>query len=178
MVAVKPTIFISYKHAEPSVAIAAKLYEALLAPAETWGADVFMDTHALEPADLLDEEIIGALDRTTHFIALLNATYWASPYCRKEIAHVIERFEKDRKTVRPLFVMAEEFNPALYTLAKDRASGRIVSQDPLIARLGDVVFLGPYNDARQLVRLQWEKSWALGDQINDLVGSIGRIIGK
>jgi hypothetical protein len=172
----RPTIFISYTHANPSTGIARKLYEALLAPAEAWGADLYMDEKDAEPAQLLDEHILEGLDRTTHFVALVSPQYWASRYCRMEITRVISKFEKDRESVRPCLVMAEKFNPADYTLDKDRKEGRIVSDDPLIMNLGNVIFLGPFNEVGQLVRLEWEHAWALSDQLSELVKSLGRII--
>src|SRR5262249_6638397 len=87
----RSTIFLSYRHASPTTEIANKLYEALGPPADTWGAQVFMDDHDIEPADLFDQKIIAALDSTTHFIALLTNSYWNSTYCRKEVARVVER---------------------------------------------------------------------------------------
>jgi len=137
-----------------------------------------MDEKNAEPAELLDEHILEGLDRTTYFIALVSPRYWASKYCRLEITRVISRFEKDRKSVRPCLVMAEKFNPADYTLDKDRKEGRIVSNDPLIKNLGNVIFLGPFNNVGQLVRLEWEHPWALGDQVSELVKSLGRIMNK
>lgn len=174
-VELKPAIFISYRHSDPSAQIAGKLYEALLPAAETWGADLFMDQHALEPADLFDSKIIAGLDRTTHFIALLNNSYWNSDYCRKEIARVIERFEKDR-SVRPLFVKEQEFNLQHFTFDKDRRVGRIKTVDPLVIRVGDLQFLGPFNRAGQLERLAWENEARLSDQLAKLVDELQRVV--
>lgn len=171
----KPTIFISYKHADPWARVAQKLYEALSPAAETWDADVFMDQHDIEPADLFDKVIVDALDRTTHFVALLSNSYWASPYCRKEISRVIERFEKNRST-RPLFVKAEEFDVEHFSFDKDRALGRIKTRDPLVRKVGDLQFLGPFNGARQLERLAWEHEAKLSDQIAQLINRLQAVI--
>ncbi len=134
-----------------------------------------MDDHDIEPADLFDQKIIAALDRTTHFIVLLTNSYWSSEYCRKELARAVERFEKGRKALL-LFVKVEELDPNHFTFAKDRVSGRIKSANPLIQKIGDVQFLGPFNEARQLVRLQWENEAKLGDQIAQLVRRLGRVV--
>jgi hypothetical protein len=169
------TIFISYPHVSPHVGIAQQLYQALRPPADTWGAEVFMDQHALEPADLVDQRLIDAIDRTTHFIALLSNSYWSSTYCRKEIARAVERFERGER-VSPLFVKAEEFNLRYFSFDSDRREGRIRSTDPLIASVGDLRFLGPYDGAERLRRLRWEEPSTLSDQIAQLVDELESVI--
>jgi TIR domain len=172
-----PTIFISYRHEPPTTAISRKLFTALVPAADVWNADVFMDDHDLEPADLFDQKILAALDRTTHFIVLLTNAYWSSEYCRKELARVVTRFEADR-SVRLLFVKVEELDPNHFAFTKDRTAGRIVSGHPVIDRIGDVQFLGPFNDQLQLVRLEWEHPARLGDQIAQLISRLGRVIDR
>jgi NAD(P)-dependent dehydrogenase (short-subunit alcohol dehydrogenase family) len=161
----RPAIFISYKHANPTTGIATKLFEALRPAANAWGADLFMDKTSVEPSDLFDSKIVAALERTTHFIALLNNTYWNSAYCQKEITRAVERFEEDRGSVRLLFVKAGNFNPDHLRL-----------RNKLVARVGDVQFLGPFNAARQLERLEWENEARLDDQIADLIQSMEGVI--
>jgi hypothetical protein len=171
----RPTIFLSYRHAPPTTDIASKLFVALVPAAEAWDADVFMDDHDIEPADLFDQKILAALDRTTHFVVLLTNSYWSSEYCRKELARAVERFEKGRKALL-LFVKVEELDPKYFTFAKDRVSGRINSDNPLIENVGNVQFLGPFNEARQLVRLQWENEARLGDQLAQLVKRLELVV--
>jgi len=172
-----PTIFISYRHEEPTTTIARKIRIALQPSTENWGADLFMDEQGVEPGDLVDDTILGALDRTTHFIVLLTNSYWGSAYCRKELSRAVERFEQDR-SVRVLFVKVEELDPAHFTFAKDRAAGRINSRDPVIQRIGDVNFLGPFDEYGRLVRLDWEHPGELGDQIGQLRKRLGDVIHK
>ena len=170
----RPTIFISYRHVAPTTDIARKLHLALRAPAEAWGADLFMDEHDLEPADLFDKRILGALDRATHFIVLLTNEYWASAYCRKELGQVIDRFER-KQNVRLLFVKAEELDPNLMKVPPSGATG-VAPEQRLIQRVGDVQFLGPFNDQLQLVRLDWERPAALSDQLAQLVKRLSGVI--
>jgi hypothetical protein len=172
---VAPTLFISYRHASPTTDIAARLREQLLPAAEGWNAEVFLDDNALEPSSLLDRGILAALNRTTHFIVLLTSGYWASAYCRLELARAIERFE-NKENIRLLFVLAQKLDPKHYITEKDRAAGRITSDDPLIARLSDIVFLGPFNAQRQLVRLEYEHPAVLDDQLADLIARLERVI--
>ena len=134
-----------------------------------------MDRHAIEPGELFDREIVAALDRATHFIALLNNSYWASDYCRKEMARVVERFEQKRNVLL-LFVKVEEFDLDHFSFHGDRRSGRISSSAPIIGKVGDLQFLGPFNDARQLERLAWEHEARLSDQLAGLVEELGRVV--
>jgi hypothetical protein len=175
--AASPTVFISYRHDSPAFDIASKLYIALVPAAEFWGADVFMDEHDIEPADLFDRTILDALDRTTHFIVLLTNSYWSSSYCRKELARVVERFERDG-SVRLLFIKVEELDPNHFTFTKDRTAGRIRSGHPIVDRIGDVQFLGPFDDRLQLVRLAWDRPAMLGDQVAQLISRLERVIKK
>jgi hypothetical protein len=172
-----PCIFISYKHAPPTTPIARDLYTALVPASEAWGAELFMDEQAIEPAGLFDPVIVAALDRCTDCIVLLSNAYWASAYCRKELLRVLGRFETDR-SARLHFVMVEKLDPNHFTFAKDRAAGRIVSDDPVVQKIGDVQFLGPFDDYGRLVRLQWDQPALLGDQIAQLVERLGKVVGK
>jgi hypothetical protein len=171
----RPTIFISYRHESPTAEIAQKLRLALLPPAAAWNADLFMDSQSIEPGTLFDPQIIAALDRTTHFIVLLTNAYWNSPYCRKELERAMRRFGKDGSVV-PLFVKAEELDPKYFILAPDSRSGRIRGGEPVIRKIGDVQFLGPFNEQWQLVRLKWEQPAALGDQIAQLIKRLEPLI--
>jgi hypothetical protein len=175
--AVRPTIFISYRHEAPTTDIAQRLRAALLPPAQGWNAEVFMDSRDVEPGTLFDKKIMAALDRTTHFIVLLTNAYWNSPYCQKELRRAMRRFGRSR-SVLPLFVKAEELDPDHFTFGQDRSSGRIRSKDAVIRKIGDVQFLGPFNEQWQLVRLKWEEPAALGDQIAQLIRRLQPLIEK
>jgi hypothetical protein len=171
------TVFISYRHGDPTSRIADKLNQALQVASDGLGFDLFMDANAIEPADLFDQVILDGLKRTTHFIVLLDNAYWTSQYCRKELAHAINRFE-NKEDIRLLFVMAGPINPDHLVLDKDRTSGRIVSNDPLIKRISDVQFLGPFSEARRLERLKYESPAELDDQIAQLVERLERVLPK
>src|SRR5688572_22571301 len=86
----RPTVFISYRHGDPSTLMAREVYTALAAISDGLHFDLFMDQNDIEPAALFDKVILDGLDRTTHFLVLLDNQYWASSYCRKELAHAIQ----------------------------------------------------------------------------------------
>src|SRR5258706_582649 len=172
----KPTVFISYRHGEPSTYIAQTLYTALSVVSSAMGFDLFMDQHDVEPSDLFDKEIKGGLKRTTHFIAVLDNDYWMSNYCRIELGYAIGRYEKKGRPLRLLFVQAGSINPQYISVDPIRAEGKITSKDPLIKRIGDVQVLGPFSKARRLVRFRAEKPSRLCDQIADLVDELRRVL--
>lgn len=170
----RPTIFISYRHGDPSTVIAREVHTALDAVADGLGFNLFMDQHDIEPSDLFDKVILEGLDRTTHFLALLDNEYWASSYCRKELAHAITRYEKG-EPVRILFVKAGPIRPEYMMLKRDRDAGRIPTE-PLIDRIGDLQFLGPFDRSRRLDRLRHENLAELRDQISDLIDELSRVL--
>lgn len=170
------TVFISYRHGDPSTLIAREVHTALEAVSDGLGFGLFMDQNDIEPADLYDKVIIEGLNRTTHFLALLDNEYWASKYCRKELAHAIERYEKG-EPVKILFVKAGAIKPEYMMLKKDRAAGNIKTE-PLIERIGDLQFLGPFDKARRLERLKAEDVHVLRDQISGLIDELARVLPK
>mgnify|MGYP001167412264 CR=1 FL=1 len=164
----KPLVFISYKHENPSTKIARKLRKSLAVYSEALGIDVFLDDEDLRASDSWAAEVNSALGNMSHFIALLTDDYWLSAECRRELNAAINRYEDGKKT-KLLFVLVEDMRPELLSLNADRKAGRLLSDDPQITKIGDIHFLGPYNDAKQLVRLHWDNEALLGDQLSQLI---------
>lgn len=164
----QPLVFISYKHAEPSTQVARKLRNALAVVSEALGFEVFLDDDAILASEQWKERIDGALAGMTHFVALLSDDYWLSGECRRELNEAIKRYEDGGKT-RLLFVLLDDMRPDLLSLNGDRKAGRLLDADARIQRIGDIHFLGPFNAAKQLVRLEWENPAVLRDQIRQLI---------
>lgn len=171
----RKTVFISYRHGDPSTRIADTLYTALSAVREGMGFELFMDRHSIEPSALVDKTILAGLKRTTHFIALVDNDYWASNYCRLELDHAVDGFEKGRP-VRLLFVMAGAIKPEYMMLKKKWGAKKGKNRDSLVSRIGDLQFLGPFNKARRLVRLEYETPSTLADQISGLIDELARVL--
>jgi len=127
-------VFLSYKHAPPTTGATRELYTALVPACEAWGAELFMDEQGIEPSDLFDAVIVDALNRCSDFVVLLSNSYWSSAYCRKELLHVLARFERDR-SARLHFIKVDELDPSYFSFAKDRAAGRIISSEPAVQRI-------------------------------------------
>lgn len=172
-----PLIFISYKHADYSTKIAKKLRVALEVISEALNFRIFLDDDTIRSSDDWREQIDHALGEMTHFIALLTDEYLAksSTECRRELLTAIQRYEDNKKT-KLLFIMVDEINPSLVVLAGERKAGKLVSDDPKINSLGDIHFLGPFNAAKQLVRLVWEDDAILRQQIKQLLDNFQRTL--
>jgi TIR domain len=168
------TVFISYRHEVPSTLIATEFYKALRAVRDHFGFDLFMDKSSIEPGDRFVNEILDGLNRTTHFLALLDVEYWSSDYCRKELDHVLARWEKG-EDVRILFVKAGEIKPEWMKLKREREAEGIRTEAQ-IERIGDLQFLGPFDGASRLIRLKHENIGELRDQIGDLVKELARVL--
>lgn len=170
-------IFISYKHGDPSTAIARHLYDHLSAVSDALDYDLFMDDKENLGGDLWSDNVEEALEKTTHFIALLDPQYWLSPECRRELAFALNRFETSRSP-RLLFVKAQEIAPELFRFDKDRRTGVLISPDPKVRSVGELHFLGPYDENLQLVRLAWERPAKLSDQVAQLRARLQKVLPK
>jgi hypothetical protein len=62
-------------------------------------------------------------------------------------------------------------------LKKDRAAGNIKTE-PIIERIGDLQFLGPFDKNRRLDRLKPETLHELRDQISNLIDELIRVLPK
>ena len=167
------TIFISYRHEEPSTRIADALYTALSAVSDGMGFELVMDKNEIAPSDLFDQKILDGLNRTTHFLALLDNEYWASDYCRKELAHAVNRFENGEHVLL-LFVMAGAIKPEYMTFDRDRALGPHRFRSAF-RRSATAVSRSFQQDSR-LERLKYEEPSVLDDQISGLIDQLERVL--
>lgn len=164
-------IFISYKHADTSTQVAQRLYNKLQVYADALSLQVYLDDKSNKGGDVWSDEIEAALNAMTHFIGLLSDEYWLSEQCKRELLHAVKRFEKD-KSVRLLFVMTEKMDPSLLTLNTARSSGKLVSDNPAIQKLGDLHFLGPFDQNTCLERLAYDDKPKFGDQLEQLIARL------
>ncbi|WP_296556138.1 toll/interleukin-1 receptor domain-containing protein [Pigmentiphaga sp.] len=174
----QPVVFISYKHADYSTRVARKLCDALEVVSDALGIRVFLDDE-INPSEEWKATVNATMGEMTHFIALLTNEYLLkrSTECRRELLTAVQRYEDGGKT-RLLFVLVDDISPGLISLSADRKAGKLVSDEPRVEKLGDINFLGPYNDAKQLVRLEWENDGRLSDQIKQLIDRFQRTLPK
>lgn len=164
-------IFISYKRAEPTTAVAELLDKRIRVNLSAYGfAQPFFDKHSIEAGHPWSPAIDQALARTTHFIALLSDDYWLSEQCQRELREAVRLYELTG-TPRLLFVLTEKMDPN--ALRMDSAgSATVVTPFPTVEHLGQINFLGPYDKAGQLIALDCVNLQVLKDQLFDLVQAI------
>jgi hypothetical protein len=140
-------IFISYKHEQPWVDMAAKFRIKLANYADDWKLDYFIDSRQIAAGQPWRASIDAALGSCTHMLCLMCDTYWDSVECRRELDTLLARRAAGEGVV-PFFVLAEPMNPAYLRFNPD---GTRVGD---VSKVGDFQFLGPYDDAQRLIALQ------------------------
>lgn len=166
----RPLIFLSYRHGPKWTKLANALHLKLEAIAEGAGFDTFLDSEDIRAGDGWQALVDDALERCTHFVALLSDEYWVkSNQCLRELYHAVERFEASKTEPRLLFVLANEMRPDLLKLDGARQRGALNSPDPQLKALGDVNFLGPFDANYRLESLAWDNGKKLDKQNAQLV---------
>jgi hypothetical protein len=138
-------IFISYKHEAPWVAMADKFAIKL----RNYGddeLDCYIDSEGIVPGFPWRVSVDAALAQCTHMVCLLCDSYWESVECRRELDHLLRR-RAQGEPVAPYFVRAEPIAGSRLKLAP----GGLPIGD--VSRAGDFEFLGPKNEARQLLSM-------------------------
>lgn len=157
----KPLVFISYKHNDPWARLAKRFHLRLAPMAGALGYSVFLDKEDIKGGDVWRKEIQDKLTETTHFVAFLCDEYWQSTECRKELDFALSGFRKSR-TPKLLFVLAERMKPEYLIFDESERAGEVVKA------VGDLQFLGPFDDQHRLVRLEWNDAARLSDQMAEL----------
>jgi hypothetical protein len=78
----EPDVFISYRTGD-SAKLAADIYYSLLAE----GYQVFLDAGEIPPGADAEKQFLTAASNAGNFITLVSQNYFASDFCKKEIAH-------------------------------------------------------------------------------------------
>ena len=78
----QPNVFISYRSSDTGT-LAADIYYSLQAE----GHEVFLDAGAIPPSADAEKHFLTAASNAANFIALVSRNYFASDFCKREIAH-------------------------------------------------------------------------------------------
>lgn len=168
-------IFISYKRAEPTTMVAEQLYKRIVVNLEGHGFEKpFFDMESIDAGGLWDPMIDQALDRTTHFVALLSDDYWLSEQCQRELVGAITRWEQ-HGVPKLLFVLTERMDPSALVIKQGQDGAAVNRKFPKIESLSQINFLGPYDTAGRLIRLNCSDHNILGDQLFSLIEDIRKI---
>lgn len=167
-------IFISYKRAEPSAEIAQRIDQKIRISLKADGFTSWWDRNAIEAGDTWSADIENALNKADYFLALLSYDYWESEQCQRELLTAVERYERTKKP-RLLFVLTQKMQPNSLEIATDLKSTLEKNKSSSFSCLGDINFLGPYDIAGRLVRLDTSDKENLDDQLFDLTENIRRL---
>ena len=167
-------LFISYKHQDASAKVAQRFYQYLTAISGGMGFTLFMDTD-IDAAELWSDEIQNNLEKTTHFVCLLTTAYWIAPQCRRELDFALAKF-KANGSPRLLFVLVEELDPQWFKFDAASGTGELSGEGLNVDSVGDINFLGPFNEQRQLIRLKHHDDAGLQDQFFQLAKGIQKVL--
>ncbi|HEV7914548.1 MAG TPA: toll/interleukin-1 receptor domain-containing protein [Albitalea sp.] len=165
----KPLVFLSYRHGRPWTRLAGALNLKLEAHNAGGDFDIFVDSKEIRAGENWKQLVDAALARCTHFVALLCDEYWTvSNQCLRELYEAVRRRESSGTEPRLLFVLAAEMKPERLKLDAARQRGELLSDNPQIKALGDINFLGPFDDAYRLESLDWTVGKRLDRQLMQL----------
>lgn len=160
-------VFISYRHEQPWVDMAAKFRVKLSNNGDDWDLDYFIDTEQISAGQPWRASVDAALASCTHMLVLLCDNYWESSECRRELDTLLKR-RAAGEAVSPYFVLAEPLNPAYLRF---QADGSRVGD---VSRVGDFQFLGPFDDAQRLTSLLQMDKWQWGQAIETMLARLKR----
>jgi hypothetical protein len=145
------SIFISYRHDAPWTGLSNKLYLKLRASTPS-STEVFFDAN-IPPGAEWAKQVKAALDRCTHFVAMLCDEYWVlSTECRKELEAAVTRHHQGGAP-RLLFVQAGSIRPELMQLDANAGTGALGDVGGGLENLGQINFLGPFDANARLTTL-------------------------
>jgi TIR domain len=146
------SIFISYRHAPPWTALSQKLYLKLRA-ATPDSTEVFRDDQ-IRSGDEWERIVNTALQRCTHFVALLCDEYWVlSHECRRELQVAVQRrHASGGASPKLLFIQGASIRAELMRLDGQKA-GELQGDQTGLEHLGKINFLGPFDTHGRLVTL-------------------------
>ena len=125
------------------------------------------------------ERIDDCIEAARFFVALISIDFWLSPQCMRELKLAVARYEREGAP-RLLFVLADQLSPGDLKFDADWATRHYNAADATMARenikevksIGQFNFLGPYDTAGTLTRLQFEDWPRLDLQLAQLVSAI------
>jgi hypothetical protein len=96
----KPKIFLSYAHED--IGMAKRIYQDL----KRYGLDIWLDTESLEVGQLWENAILGAIEESDYFIAVLSSNSMTKKgYVQKELKtalNVIDLLPEDKTYIMPV----------------------------------------------------------------------------
>lgn len=170
-------LFLSYRRSATGTPAVERLSKRARVQLASTGVQVFFDKQSIDAGDAWSPAIDEALARVTHFLAFVSIDYWLSEQCMRELETAVARYERTG-VPRLLFVLADQLDPNDLALDPEAATRRLTQDEasaaPLrrVASAGQINFLGPYDAAGRLVRLDLESPARLDDQLAALIETL------
>ena len=172
-------LFLSYKRGPETTPVVERLYNRIRV--ELMGRKVkpFFDRKSIEAGEAWEAKIDDFMKTTTLFVAFISIDFWLSAQCMRELELAVDRYEVEGAP-RLLFVLADQLAPSDLAFDEQWASRRENATAAAEARarvnrvksIGQFNFLGPYDAAGALVRLEFENPAKIELQVAQLVASI------
>lgn len=172
-------LFLSYKRGPLTTPAVQRLYDRVRV--ELMGRKVrpFFDRKSIEVGDAWEARIDDFMKTATLFAAFISIDFWLSTQCMRELELAVNRYETEGAP-RLLFILADQLAPGDLAFDEEWASKR---ENPVAAAaagarvnrvkaIGQFNFLGPYDDAGALVRLEFENPAKIDLQLAQLVTTI------
>lgn len=172
-------LFLSYKRGPLMTPAVERLYNRVRVELKGRKVQSFFDRKSIESGDAWEGKIDDFMKTATLFAAFISIDFWLSAQCMRELELAIHRYEK-QGAPRLLFILADQLSPSDLAFDDDWASRRddAASAAATVARvnrvkaIGQFNFLGPYDDAGALVRLEFENPAKLDLQLAQLISTI------
>jgi hypothetical protein len=175
-------LFISYKRGPQTTPGAERFYNRIKVELSHCGIEPFFDRKSIDAGEQWEGKIDDCIKTAKFFVALISIDFWLSPQCMRELKLAVERYERDGAP-RLLFVLADQLSPSNLHFDEEWVNRHYDQADATVARenvkevksIGQFNFLGPYDTAGTLTRLQFEDSSALDLQLAQLVETIRKL---
>jgi hypothetical protein len=175
-------LFISYKRGPQTTPGVERLYNRMRVELSHAGIVPFFDRKSIEAGEQWEGRIDDCIEAARFFMALISIDFWLSPQCMRELKLAVKRYERERAP-RLLFVLADQLSPSDLKFDADWPTRHYDLADAMVAResinevkgIGQFNFLGPYDTAGTLTRLQFEDWSKLDQQLAQLVASISKL---
>ena len=172
-------LFLSYKRGPETTPVVERLYNRIRV--ELMGRKVkpFFDRKSIEAGEAWEAKIDDFMKTATMFVAFISIDFWLSTQCMRELELAVDRYEVEGAP-RLLFILADQLAPSDLAFDEQWASRREGAAAATVAgarvnrvkAIGQFNFLGPYDAAGALVRLEFEHPTKVDLQLAQLVATI------
>ncbi|XP_062079256.1 disease resistance protein RPV1-like [Humulus lupulus] len=94
----KYAVFISFRGEDTRSSFTSHLYKALISN----GIETYIDDR-LERGDQISKALLHAIDDSKFSLVIFSKNYASSSWCLDELVHIIQRMEKKKQIVLPVF---------------------------------------------------------------------------